>query len=75
MGKMALGDLTEFEDKLYRWLCRSDFEDVPWSTAHAAKAFKVKQDEIYEALSALTRKIPHNIQIFYQDGGIRIAAE
>ena len=75
MRDMAHSDLSEFEDRLYRWLCQSDFEEVPWSTAHAAKAFKVKQDEIYKALSALTRKIPNNIQIFYQDGGLRIAAE
>ena len=72
---MAHSDLTDFENKLYVWLCQSDFETIPWSTAHAAKAFKVKQDEIYEALSELTRKIPNNIQIFYEDGGMRIAAE
>ena len=36
--------------------------------------FNVKQEEIYEALSALTRKIPNDIQIYYEDGSIRISA-
>tara|TARA_B100001123_G_C15104093_1_gene944761 strand:+ start:834 stop:1058 length:225 start_codon:yes stop_codon:yes gene_type:complete len=72
---MSLNDLTKFESKLYIWLCKSDFENVPWSTSKAAKAFNVNQDEIYEALSALTRKIPNEIQIYYEDGSIRIAAD
>ena len=74
MSHMALSDLTKLESKLYLWLCKSDFENVPWSTPKAAKAFNVKQEEIYEALSALTRKIPNDLQIYYEDGAIRISA-
>jgi hypothetical protein len=47
MNQMALNDLTKLESKLYIWLCKSDFENVPWSTPKAAKAFNVKQEEIY----------------------------
>ena len=36
---------------------------------------KLFEEEIYEALSALTRKIPNDIQIYYEDGSIRISAE
>ena len=74
MSHMALSDLTKLESKLYLWLCKSDFENVPWSTPKAAKAFNVKQEEIYEALSALNRKIPNDIQIYYEDVSIRISA-
>ncbi|MBJ24407.1 MAG: hypothetical protein CMB64_07035 [Euryarchaeota archaeon] len=75
MNQMALNDLTKFESKLYKWLCKSDFEKVPWSTPKAAKAFNVKQEEIYEALSELTKKIPNHIQIYYEEGSIRISAD
>jgi len=36
---------------------------------------KLFEEEIYEALSALTRKIPNDIQIYYEDGNVHIAAE
>lgn len=48
---------------------------MPWSTSKAAKAFKVKKDEIYEAVAALTRKVPDRIQVFYKEGTLHIAAE
>ena len=68
-------DLTDLEARLFEWIRQSDFETVPWSTPKAAKAFKVKQDEIYDALSALTRKVPKRIQISYKDVSLRVAAE
>ena len=45
-------ELTEFETKLLKWLVKSDFHIQPWSSKDAAKAFKVKEDEIYEAVAA-----------------------
>ena len=54
---------------------QSDFETVAWSTAKAAKAFKVTKDEIYEAVAALTKKMPKRIQVYYSDGNLHIAAE
>ena len=72
---VALEELTALELRLYEWIKQSDFEKVGWSTPRAAKAFKVSDDDIYEALAALTAKIPHNIYVHYNDGAIRISAE
>ena len=72
---MAFEDLTEFETRLFEWIGQSDFEEVPWKAARAAKAFKVTKEEVNEALAALTSKIPHNIYVHYEDGAIRISAE
>ncbi len=71
---MAAADLSEFETRLLKWLAASDFEEVPWSTKRAAEAFKVDEKSVYEALSSLTVKVPHNIQIYYEDSAIRIVA-
>ncbi len=72
---VSLEDLTEFESRLIRWISSSDFVAIPWSTRRAAEAFKVEEEEVYQALASLTAKVPDNIQIFYQDGAIRIVAD
>ncbi len=71
---MAMDDLTDFELRLFEWIRQSDFEEVAWSSTRAAKAFKVPENDIYEALAALSAKIPGNIYIHYDDGAIRISA-
>jgi hypothetical protein len=73
---MAMADLTKLETRLFKWLCleENDFEENAWSTKKAAKAFKVDDDDIFEALAALTEKIPHNIYIYYREGAVRIIA-
>ena len=68
-------DLDEFETGLLTWLVQSDFHVEPWSTSKAAKAFKVDEDTIYEAVAALSRKVPNRIQIFYKNGALHIAAD
>lgn len=68
-------ELTEFEGKLLKWLIKSDFHIQPWSTKAAAKAFKVSEDEVYEAVAALSKKASDQIQIFYKDGAVHIAAD
>ena len=68
-------ELTSLETKLIKWLSKSDFHIQPWSTKDAAKAFKVSEDEIYEAVAALTKKVPERIQVFYKDGSVHIAAD
>jgi len=68
-------DLNKLERRLYEWIKKSDFETVPWSSQRAADAFDVSEDEILEALAALTSKIPHNIYVHYNDGAIRVSAE
>jgi hypothetical protein len=72
---MATEDLTDFEFRLLKWISASDFVEVAWSTKRAAEAFKVEEREVYEALAALTFKVRDNIQIFYDDGAIRITAD
>ena len=49
--------------------------EIPWSTRRSAEAFKVEEEEVYQALASLTTKVPENIQIFYDDGSIRIVAD
>ena len=68
-------ELTTFETKLLSWLIKSDFHIQPWSSKDAAKAFKVNEAEIYEAVAALTKKVPEQIQVFYKDGSVHIAAD
>ncbi len=68
-------DLDEFEAGLLTWLVESEFHIEPWSTSKAAKAFKVDEDTIYEAVASLSRKVPNRIQIFYKNGALHIAAE
>jgi hypothetical protein len=70
--RMPIGDLTDFELRLLKWISASDFVEIPWSTKRAAEAFKVEEKDVYEALAALTFKVRDNIQIFYDDGAIRI---
>ena len=68
-------ELTEFEGKLLKWLIKSDFHIQPWSTKDAAKAFKGSEDEVYDAVAALSKKAADQIQIFYKDGAVHIAAD
>ncbi|MEC8873997.1 MAG: hypothetical protein VX502_01235 [Candidatus Thermoplasmatota archaeon] len=72
---MAIADLTDFELRLLKWISASDFIEVAWSTKRAAEAFKVEEKEVYEALASLTFKARDNIQIFYDDGSIRIIGD
>ena len=72
---MAIKDLNDFELRLLKWISASDFIEIPWSTRRAADAFKVTEKQVYDALSSLTIKVKDNIQIFYEDGEIRIVGE
>ena len=72
---MGVGDLTEFESRLLKWISASDFVEVAWSTKRAADAFKVEEKEVFEALASLTMKAKDHIQIFYDGGSIRIVAD
>jgi len=40
-----------------------DFVENPWSTKKAAKALKMKEDDIYESLSNLAEYMRNNIHI------------
>lgn len=74
-GRFMAEELNEFEARLFAWLCKSDFEEVAWSSKTAAKSFKCKEEKIYEGVASLTKKLPNRIQIYYEDGNVHIAAE
>ena len=75
MAEDQATDLNQLEVDLLNWLIQSDFHVKPWSTSKAAKKFKAKEDDIYEAVAALTRKVPQRIQVFYKNGALDIAAD
>ena len=69
---MALSDLTDADKKVYEYLKANDFVEKAWSTKKAAKALKMKEDDVYESLSNLAEYMRNNIHIHYKDGSIRI---
>ena len=71
---MALSDLTDADKKAYEYLKANDFVEKAWSTKKAAKALKMKEDDVYESLSNLAEYMRNNIHIHYKDGSIRIGA-
>ena len=71
---MALSDLTDADKKIYEYLKANDFVEKAWSTKKAAKALKMKEDDVYESLSNLAEYMRNNIHIHYKDGSIRIGA-
>ena len=71
---MALSDLNTNDKKVYEYLKLYDFVENSWSTKKAAKALKMKEDDIYESLSNLAEYMRNNIHIHYKDGSIRIGA-
>ncbi len=71
---MALNDLTDSDKKVYGYLKLNDFVEKPWSTKKAAKALKMKENDVYESLSNLAEYMRNNIHIHYRDGSIRIGA-
>jgi len=75
MSEDNASDLTDFEAGLLEWLCESNFHVEPWSTQNAAKQFYVEEEAIYEAIAALSRKVPQRIQVFYKNGALHIAAD
>ena len=44
---MALSDLDANDKKVYEYLKLYDFVENPWSTKKAAKALKMKEDDVY----------------------------
>ena len=71
---MALSDLTDADKKVYEYLKANDFVEKAWSTKKAAKALKMKEDDVYESLSNLAEYMRNNIHIHYKDGSILIGA-
>ena len=71
---MALSDLTPEDQKVYQYLKANDFVEKAWSTSKAAKALKMKEDDVYVSLCNLDEYMISNIHIHYRDGSIRVGA-
>ena len=72
---MALSDLTPKDEKVYQYLKANDFVEKAWSTSKAAKALKMKEDDVYVSLCNLAEYMRNNIHIHYRDGSIRVGAD
>jgi hypothetical protein len=72
---MSFDNLTEFEKKVYEYIKINDFQSRKWSTREAARELHATEDDVYNALSKLTKEIKDNIWIYYEDGAIRMVAE
>ena len=72
---MSFENLTDLERRLYEYIKTNDFQSRKWSTPDAARALNATEDDIYKALSNLSKEIKDNIWIYYEDGGIRVVAE
>lgn len=72
---MAFKDLTDMERKVYEYVRDHDFANYPWVTKDAARFLKTSEDDVYTALSELTKKIRDNIWIYYDKGEMHIVAD
>ena len=70
-----MAELTELEMRLFEWIRQYDFETIAWSTPKAAKSFGVTQNQIYDTIASLTKKVPTKTQVFYKDGNLYLAAD
>ena len=73
--QMPFENLTDKEKKLYEYIKDNDFQSTKWSTPKVASELHMSGDDVYKALSNLSKEIKDNIWIYYEDGGIRIVAE
>lgn len=72
---MGMKDLTDFERRLYEYIRDNDFESRPWVTKEAAKKLGRSEEDVYKALSELTKKIRDNIWIYYKEGSLHAVAD
>lgn len=72
---MTFENLSPLEQRLYEYIKANDFQSRKWSTPEAARNLHASEDDIYKALSNLSKEIKDNIWIYYENGGIRIVAE
>ncbi len=72
---LAFKDLTPAEIKVYEFVRDNDFESRPWVTSSAARTLGMSEEDVYKALSELTKKIRDNIWIHYESGHLHISAD
>jgi hypothetical protein len=72
---MGFDDLTDNDMKLYEYIKAGDFQSVKWSTPDAARKLGMSEDDVYQSLHNLAKHVKNNIQIYYENGSIRVVAE
>ncbi|MGA1872316.1 MAG: hypothetical protein ACMUHY_01465 [Thermoplasmatota archaeon] len=72
---MAMKDLTDLEMRVYQYIRDNDFGNHPWITRDAARELRISEEDLYHALSELTKKIRENIWIYYEEGSLRVVAD
>lgn len=72
---MVMKDLTVFENRLYQYILSNEYETRPWVTAKVVRDLGVSEEEVYKALSELTKKIKDNVWVFYKAGSLHVVAE
>jgi len=72
---MSFDELSDLELRIFEYIKEHDFEHKKWRSAQAASDLGVSEEEVYQALSNMSKVIRDNIWIHYKDGGIRISVE
>ena len=72
---MSMKDLTDVEMRVYEFVRDGDFGNNPWITKDVAKVLGMKEEDLYHALSELTKKIRDNFWIYYENGSLRVVAD
>jgi len=67
--------LSEKEQRLWEYIKAYDFVGHTWSTPNAAAKLNWAEDEVYQVLSDLIKKMKGKLFIYYKGGGLRIATE
>jgi|MudIll2142460700_1097286.scaffolds.fasta_scaffold1936700_2 hypothetical protein len=67
--------LNEKEQRLWEYIKSYDFVGHTWSTPNAAAKLGWAEDDVYQVLSDLIKKMKGKLYIYYKGGGLRIATE
>jgi hypothetical protein len=65
--------LTNDERRMWEYIQENDFDSGPWVTPDVARDLDMDEDEVYETLSGLGKKLKAEMYIFYKDGSLHIA--
>ena len=65
--------LNEKERRMWEYIQKTELEERPWKTPEVARDLDLTEDEAYETLSGLGRKLKEEMYIYYKDGYIRVA--
>lgn len=72
---MGFKDLTSLEMKVYEFVRDRDYHIRPWITSDAARELNISEEELYTAMSELSKKIRDNFWIYYDSGHLHVVAD